>query len=76
MCVYCKESTACDHERDSCVASRGERCPECGHSSTAFLPYTPGRGRFNWHWSPQGQWPKRNALASQARPVAKKRAKK
>ena len=28
MCVYCKEAPACDHERDSCAASRGEHCPQ------------------------------------------------
>ena len=58
MCVYCKETPACDHERDACAASRGERCIECGHGSTAFLTYTPVPGRFN-SWPPSGQWPKR-----------------
>jgi hypothetical protein len=60
MCVYCKEASACDHERDTCAASRGEHCATCGHGSTAFLSYTPGRGRFTW--PPPGQWPKQKPL--------------
>ena len=56
MCVYCKEAPACDHERSACAASRGERCTECGHGSTAFRSYASGRGRLNW--SRAGQWPK------------------
>jgi hypothetical protein len=65
MCVYCKEAPACDHERDACAASLGERCIQCGHSSTAFLAYTPGRERFNW--PPAGLWPKRKPLKKAAR---------
>src|SRR5215831_14474506 len=57
MCVYCKEAPDCEHERDSCAASEGERCTECGHDSTAFLPVPPGRGRFSW--PPRGEWTKR-----------------
>ena len=48
MCVYCKEAPDCEHERDSCAASPGERCTERGHDSMAFLPVPPGRGRFTW----------------------------
>ena len=49
MCVYCKEVPACDHERDACAASRGERCIECGHCSAAILSHTPGpRWAFAW----------------------------
>jgi len=78
MCVYCKGAPACDHERDVCAASRGERCATCGHGSMAFLSYTPGRGRFNYSWPPPGHWPKRMPLkeAPQApRGKATKRAK-
>jgi hypothetical protein len=42
MCVYCKGASQCDHERDACEASRGERCITCGHGSAAFLSYPPG----------------------------------
>jgi hypothetical protein len=49
MCVYCKEAAACEHERDACAASRGERCIECGHGSAAFLSSTPGPRRpISW----------------------------
>ncbi len=49
MCVYCKGAPACDHERDACAASRGERCIQCGHGSAAFLSYTPGPRRpISW----------------------------
>jgi len=49
MCVYCKGAPACDHERDACTASRGERCIQCGHGSVAFLSYTPGPRRpISW----------------------------
>jgi len=49
MCVYCKGAPACDHERDVCAASRGERCVKCGHASAAFLSYTPGPRRpISW----------------------------
>jgi hypothetical protein len=49
MCVYCKGAPACDHERDGCAASRGERCIQCGHGSAAFLSYTPGPRRpISW----------------------------
>ncbi len=78
MCVYCKDAPACEHERDSCAASRGERCTECGHGSTAFLTYTPARGRFNW--PPQGLWPKRKPLTKSTQAghavAPKRRAKK
>jgi hypothetical protein len=75
MCVYCKDAPACDHERDACAASRGERCPECGHGSSAFPPYTPGRKRFNW--PPEGLWSKRKPLTKSTQAMApKRRAKK
>ncbi len=45
MCVYCKGAPACDHERDFCAASRGERCIECGHGSVAILGYASGPRR-------------------------------
>jgi len=76
MCVYCKGVPACDHERDVCAASRGERCITCRHDSAAFLPYTPGLKRVSFWFSP-GQWSTRKPLktASQTRRVtAKKRA--
>ena len=48
MCVYGKEAPACDHERDACAPSRGERCATCAQNSMAFLLYTgpahPGHG--------------------------------
>src|SRR6266567_5513845 len=56
MCVYCKEVPACDHECDSCAASRGEHCTECGHDSTAFPPDTRPPGSRTW--SRQAPWPK------------------
>jgi len=37
MCVYCKETT-CEHERDSCAASREEYCSECDHTSSHHEP--------------------------------------
>ena len=49
MCVSCEEAPGCDHDRDACVASRGEYCDKCGHGSAAILSYTPGRRRaFSW----------------------------
>ena len=49
MCVYCKGAPACDHEREACAASRGERCIQCGHGSAAFVSYTPGPRRpISW----------------------------
>jgi len=36
MCVYCKGSPACDHERDSCEASRGDYCAKCDHDSAVI----------------------------------------
>jgi len=62
MCVYCKEATVCDHERDACEASRGERCITCGHDSAAFL-HAPGprRGSF---WIPVGRSPKRKPFVN------------
>ncbi len=78
MCVYCKGAPACDHERDACAASRGERCVKCAHGSAAILAYTytlgPRRVSF---WLPPGRSRTRTPLttASQARPAnAKKRA--
>jgi hypothetical protein len=67
MCVYCKEAPACDHERDACEASRGERCIICGHDSAAFL-YTPGPRRVSF-WIPVGRSPKRKPFetSTQAR---------
>ena len=49
MCVYCKEAPGCDHERDACAASLGERCIACGHGSAATRSRTPGpRRAFSW----------------------------
>jgi hypothetical protein len=76
MCVYCKEAPDCEHERNSCALSQGERCTERGHDSRAFLPVPPGRGRFTW--PPRGEWPKRKpptkAILIRSAP-AKKRTK-
>ena len=73
MCVYCKGAPACDHERDACAASRGERCPECGHGSTAFPPYTPTPRNFNW---PQpGKWPTQKPGKKPTRPHREKTKK-
>jgi hypothetical protein len=68
MCVYCKEAPACDHERDACEASRGERCITCGHDSAAFLSYTPGPRRVSF-WIPVRRSPKRKPFetSTQAR---------
>jgi hypothetical protein len=68
MCVYCKGAPACDHERDACAASRGERCIQCGHGSAAFLSYTPGPRR-PISWFPAVNPRKRKPLkkATQAR---------
>ncbi len=68
MCVYCKGAPACDHERDACTASRGERCIQCGHGSAAFLSYTPGPRR-PISWFPAVNPRKRKPLkkATQAR---------
>jgi hypothetical protein len=55
MCVYCKGTPACDHERDACAASRGGRCSTCGHDSSAFLPYTPALRRDAWWFKPKRQ---------------------
>ena len=78
MCVYCKEAPACTHERDSCAASRGERCIECGHGSTAFPPYRSTPRSF--HWPQPGQWPKRKPLKKSTQAghggTPKRRAKK
>ena len=41
MCVYCQEDPSCEHERDSCAASRGEFCPECRHRTAVMKTYTP-----------------------------------
>jgi hypothetical protein len=78
MCVYCKEAPACDHERDSCAASRGERCIECGHGSAAILSYAytlgPTRAGF---WLPPGRSPTRTPLKTASQPRranAKRRA--
>jgi len=73
MCVYCKEAPACDHERDACAASRGERCPECGHGSTAFLEYTPAPRKFNW--SQPAQWPMQKPRKKPPRPHREKAKK-
>ncbi len=76
MCVYCKEAPACDHERDACSASQGERCVKCGHGSAAFLSYTPGLRRAGF-WLPPGRSLTRKPLktATQSRRAnAKKRA--
>ena len=56
MCVYCKEAPACDHKRDACEASRGERCITYGHDSSAFLSYTPGPRRVSF-WIPVARRP-------------------
>jgi hypothetical protein len=68
MCVYCKEVPACDHERDACAASRGERCIECGHNSAAILSHTSGP-RWAFAWFPTVNPRKRKPLkkAPQAR---------
>ncbi|MBF8283576.1 MAG: hypothetical protein HW378_2491 [Anaerolineales bacterium] len=68
MSVYCKEAPGCDHERDACAASRGERCVECGHGSAAILSYTPGP-RWAFAWFPAVNPRKRKPLkkAAQAR---------
>ncbi len=77
MCVHCKEAPACDHERDSCAASRGERCTECGHSSTAFLSYAPIHGRSLWlPWPDRSPQCKRLKKSPQSGHAAKRRAKK
>jgi len=79
MCVYCKEAPACDHERDSCAASRGEHCPQCGHGSTAFLAYAPTHRRsLSLPWP--GRALQRKRLKKSPQPgqatAAKRRAKK
>jgi hypothetical protein len=58
MCVYCKGASECDHERDACEASRGERCFTCGHGSAAFLSYPPGPRR-TMVWVPKANPRKR-----------------
>jgi hypothetical protein len=65
MCVYCKGAPACDHERDACEASRGERCLTCGHDSAAFLAYPPGP-RPTMLWFPKPHRRKRKLLAEAA----------
>jgi len=76
MCVYCKGAPACDHERDSCAASRGEFCATCSHGSAAFLSYAPGP-RTAIAWFPTVNPCSRKALmkATQA-PRAKMKRKK
>jgi hypothetical protein len=56
MYVSCKGAPACDHERDACAASRGERCIECGHGSAAILSYTYTLGprRAGFYQAPLG----------------------
>ncbi len=63
MCVYCKDSAECVHERDSCAASRGNYCPQCDHASSAVykrpLSMAP----------PLGTWP-RSVSAEKASKVS------
>ena len=78
MCVYCKEVPACDHKRDACAASQGERCATCDHGSTAFQSYTPGPRRVI-PWFPPINPRRRNPLkkatqAPQEQAKSKKRA--
>jgi len=66
MCVYCKGASECDHERDACEVSRGERCIACGHGSAAFLSHPPGPRRTIL-WFPKANRRKRKPLTEAAR---------
>ena len=79
MCVYCQEDPSCEHERDSCAASRGEFCPECGHRTAVMKTYTPkpsfpmiqpGRSRKR---KPAAKAPA--PVVKRARPAGKRRAR-
>jgi hypothetical protein len=65
MCVYCKGASECDHERDACEASRGERWLTCGHGSVAFLSYPPGP-RPTLFWFPKAHPRTRKPLTAAA----------
>ena len=75
MCVYCKGASECDHERDACEASRGERCIACGHGSAAFLPYPPGP-RPTILWFPKANRRKREPLTEAGQAPRARRNKK
>jgi hypothetical protein len=51
MCVYCLEASACEHERDACAASRGEKCAECGHASVVVAWHPPAFPGPGLRWS-------------------------
>ncbi len=50
MCVYCKDSAECVHERDACAASRGDYCDACGHASSAIYRVPSERPVFAPLW--------------------------
>jgi len=74
MCVYCKGASECDHERDACEASRGERCIGCGHRSAAFLSYLRGP-RPTMLWFPKAN-PRKQKPLTEAGQAPRARANK